>query len=280
VAFYGDAVEPDLTDDDGWSRRIGLCIEAVRTWESEREHEPVEPGSALAGDDAQSRSLPVSTLAWMGISTGIDHLALFADLFVANEATPRPLAPFTVTRAALLGASQAVWLLCPTSRGERVRRASLVAEDERHQHRVFANDYARDPFVRSSFAPESLADLERVCARLRADEAAIRAKLGKGPRLSSTTMMREAAEHLARDGTEAEWLRLALAHEWRLSSAAAHARMWPLHVRPTTSEPLPGGGEMRRLTSSIAQIGTAFAAATMMTSEALRLWDERRTSHD
>lgn len=100
-------------------------------------------------------------------------------------------------------------------------------------------------------------------------------------KVTDTQMMREAAEHLARDGgVNDEWLRLALAYEWRMSSAAAHGRSWPVHVRKTERIPLlDGGGEVRRLTSSVQEVTQSVAAATLMASEAWRLWDLRRISH-
>ncbi|MCU1540258.1 MAG: hypothetical protein JWM01_1205, partial [Arthrobacter sp.] len=96
---------------------------------------------------------------------------------------------------------------------------------------------------------------------------------------SSTTMMREAALHLSSQPDTDEWLRLAVGYEWRMASAAAHARAWPMHVRKTEREPLPDGGEVRRMSASLAEVVQAYGAATLMTSEAWHLWDLRRVRH-
>lgn len=108
---------------------------------------------------------------------------------------------------------------------------------------------------------------------------ALRKARSCGGEFVSTTMMREAAAHLSAQEDNDDWLRLALAYEWRMASAAAHARSWPFHVRQTERTPLPGGGELRQLTSSLAEVVQSYGAAVLMTSEAWRLWDLRRQRH-
>lgn len=242
--------------------------------------DPVEPGSSLAADDALESGYLLSTVVWYGITTAMDHLLLAADDLTNADAPLRPSAFFTVTRAALLGASQSVWILTG-SRTERLNRARSVMADERKLHAVFLSDYTKDPALAEDVSAESLAQAEAMVKRLDKDRKRLlsaRAADGYSGTFTSTAMMREAAEHLAgRD----DWQRRALAYEWRMSSAAAHARMWPFHVRPTESTPLPGGGgEIRRLSSSLLEAVQSFGAAVLMLNEAWRLWDLRRIAPD
>ncbi|MEW1984613.1 hypothetical protein [Pseudarthrobacter oxydans] len=270
-----------MDNDDLWVVRLQRAMEAVREWEKRiGQHEEVAPRSSLDTDDRELPRHPVQSAAWYGLVTAVDHLALGADL-ADKGLTLRPSSIFTVTRAALLGASQAVWVLSG-GREDRRGRALSIESDERKQHRGFIKDYANDPFIREHKGPEFVAALDALVQRLTDDIQGLRA-LRKGRPYDgdfvSTMMMREAATYLADTENGDDWLRLALAYEWRLASAAAHARSWPFHVRRTERTPLANGGELRQLTSSLAEVVQSYGAAVLMTSEAWRLWDLRRHRH-
>lgn len=272
----------DPTEEAAWIKRVQRSMSAVRQWESRLPSpDPVEAGSSIATDDMDLPGAPAQSAAWYGISTAVEHLALVADL-AKNELTLRPTAIFTTTRAALLGASQAVWVLSG-SRKERRERALAVTADERKQHKTFLGGYSDDKFLADVFSQGLRADLDAAVKRLgtELDELAVLRKgSGYGGKFDTTRMMKEAATHLvARDGEDGEWLRLALSYEWRIASAGAHARAWPFFVRPTESTPLEGGGEIRRMTSSIMEVAQSYGAATLMVREAWRLWDLRRVAH-
>jgi hypothetical protein len=136
-----------MDDDEAWRARLHRAVDAVRDWEKRTgQHEDVVPRSSLATDDRELPGHPVQSAAWYGLVTAVDHLALGADL-VEKGLTLRPSSIFTFTRAALLGASQAVWVLSG-NRDDRRCRALSVESDERKQHRGFVKDYAGDPFIR------------------------------------------------------------------------------------------------------------------------------------
>lgn len=270
-----------MDDDKVWLRRLQRCVSAVRDWEKRMaDPDEVEPRSSLDKDDVGLRGHPVRSAAWYGLVTAVDHLGLGADL-AEKGLTPRPSSLFTVTRAALLGASQAVWVLSG-GREDRIYRGLSVASDEMTLHRTFVRDYAGDPFIRARQPTEFVAGLDDLVARL-TDEVNVlsEARKGKpyGGRFHSTVMMQEAAAHLAARESDDEWLRLALAYEWRMASAAAHARSWPIHVRPTERTRLTDGGEIRRMTSTLGEVVQSYGSAVLMTSEAWRLWDLRRRKH-
>ena len=269
-----------MDDEELWLQRMQRAVDAVRLWEKRMDGpDVVESKSSLDKDDEGLPGHPVRSAAWYGIVTAVDHLALVADL--SKNLTLRPSSLFTVTRAALLGASQAVWVL---TGGREVRqlRALSVANDEYKNHRSFVNDYATDPFIREVQPAAVVSELEGLAQELTGKMQALKEyRQGKpyAGDFSSTTMMREAAAHLSSQPDTDDWLRLALGYEWRMASAAAHARAWPMHVRKTEREPLPGGGEIRRMSSSLGEVVQSFGAATLMTSEAWRLWDLRTARH-
>ncbi|QCB94744.1 hypothetical protein [Cellulomonas shaoxiangyii] len=94
-----------------------------------------------------------------------------------------------------------------------------------------------------------------------------------GPRFQATKMIADVAAYMARKD---RWLRRAIMHHWMRGSAAAHSRMWVTHIIETEDEPIPGGGSMRRVTSSVSDIAQAYGAPTLVLSEALDLWERRR----
>lgn len=193
----------------------------------------------------------------------------------------RPTSLYTPARAALLGASQAVWVLGGGTRAIRRARALSVAEDERAQHRKFLWDYTNDAYAKANFSHQLIEEMNDLAARLTAEIKRIRALQKEHPKIDSdaTTMMRDAAEHLSRgSSTEDQWMRFALAYEWRVASAAAHGRSWPVFVR-RTGKAKAAGGELRSLTTTAEELGKAVGAATLMTSEAWRLRDLRRVNH-
>jgi hypothetical protein len=116
-----------------WLGRFERCVEATRAWEPRiAAPDQVTPGSSLAEDDKDLVTAPVRTAAWSGLLSAVDHLALVADL-AREELAMRPTSLFIPTRAALLGASQAVWVLSgnrPLRRargfGNRGRRAGTA----------------------------------------------------------------------------------------------------------------------------------------------------------
>lgn len=270
-----------MDEDEVWWGRIQFSMNAVREWEKRtRDRDVVEQGSSIDADDDGLVGHPVRTGAWYGLITAVDHLGLVADL-TRDGLTLRPSSIFTVTRAALLGASQAVWLLSG-SREERKYRALSIESDERKQHRGFVNDFARDPYVRENKDPAFVAGLDELAQNLTDEIYSLKSQRKGKPYdgdFVSTKMMSEAAAYLASQGSNDDWFRLALASEWRMASAAAHARSWPMHVRPTERESLLGGGEVLSMASSLEDVAKSYIAAVLMTNQAWKLWDIRRRTH-
>lgn len=263
-----------------WMARLERCLDAARSWEKRiPAPDAVTPGSSLAGDDKGLVTAPVRTAAWSGLLSAVDHLALMADL-ARDELNLRPTSLFTPTRAALLGASQAVWVLSG-NRPTRRARALSIAEDERSQHRAFLRDYTNDEYAKANFSQKFMEDVKGKTDGLTNDITRIR-ELRKGlPKIDAkaTTMMQEAAAHLTAGGSpDDHWMRFALAYEWRVASAAAHGRSWPVAVRKT-ERAKTADGELHSFTTTIQELAQSVGAATMMTSEAWRLWDLRRVPH-
>jgi hypothetical protein len=83
------------------------------------------PGSELADDDQRLPGFPGSTLIRTGLDTGVEHLHALGVLFI-DAAIAHPHVPLTLLRASLQDLAEAVWLLAPDDRDERLLRALRV----------------------------------------------------------------------------------------------------------------------------------------------------------
>jgi hypothetical protein len=271
---------PDPFDgDESWIDRVQTAIDLVRAWEKRTTTDPgwVEPQSPLARDDSGGLGLPVSTLAWHGLQSSVDHLAQIADIMAARVIPIRPYAPFTLARAALLAAGQAVWLLTGTTREERIKRAVQVYVDDWENHREYQQDLKDDPFLKKALAPDELAIIDALISELDLRLAAARAT--NPGRTTQTKMLREAARWVTQ-GEADGWLRVALGREWRLGSAAAHSRKWSLNVRSGANLGTGEDGGVGSVSTTADEFGTSIIAATLMAREGFRLWDESRLATD
>lgn len=86
-----------------------------------RAHNVEEPqrGSELAIDDLLFKRMPLSQLARLSLASAGEHLRLALDAIKVGQLYPS--SHFTVLRGALVGASQAVWMLAPEDQRSAVR---------------------------------------------------------------------------------------------------------------------------------------------------------------
>ncbi|PYH02207.1 hypothetical protein CVV67_01875 [Arthrobacter stackebrandtii] len=85
----------------------------------------VEERSSLGGDDKKTVPFPLSHAVSRHLLVSIDHFhSLRASLQLANALNT--YAPFTLLRGSLEGATNALWLLKPEQRNERITRHVLA----------------------------------------------------------------------------------------------------------------------------------------------------------
>lgn len=92
-------------------------------------------GSDLAVDDEDWTPSRASQMALMGLGSARDHLHAVRVLIEARQLFP--YAQLSLIRGALIGSSQAVWLLSPTDSSTRVERARLIAKESYAMHGKF-----------------------------------------------------------------------------------------------------------------------------------------------
>lgn len=267
-----------MADEEALERRLQDCLDLLGQWEERilaTDALMVAPGSSLAKDDRGLNGPHMRTSAWIGLVTAVDHLSLAADTLSGPGL--RGSSFFTVTRAALVGASQTVWVLSG-SRAERRAKALSVAEDELKQHHSFLKDFSGDERIRQALEPVALTTLVKI-------ESALGPAIGALPTdlraryqrpFETTRMVREAAAHLASKEDDPARLEAALGWEWRVSSAAAHGRQRTTGLRESEIVPMDEDSNARVVRVSFREVAQSFIMATLMTHEAWHLWDLRR----
>ena len=277
----------DDPDAPVWRGRLERAIAAVDGWVAPGTvTHAVDPRSDLAVDDAATvAKQQVSQAAWLGLGSALEHLHMTAYYMRQVLDGSAPLwarAPFSLTRAALMGASHTVWVLAPDESKERVRRALSLAWHDHKDHGEFLASYQNDPVVLAYVTQEGATQLRQVIASNDTELAVLRKGVG-GTAKSETGIIKAAAEYLLSSDPQPEpWLLHAYQWEWRLSSGGVHGRLWPFWVRATDSIPVldDSGDQIRGLVSNLQQCATAMGAAVLMTDAAVRLWRQRSRRPD
>lgn len=186
------------------------------------------PGSELATDDLDWPAFPASQVAASGIGAARDHLQAVRVHLEVRPAQLFPFAQATLVRTAMLSAAQAVWVLAPDARSDRVARARTLAQHTYEQHLLFLRDLQA-----LTAAPHTGNDSVAAHVALRlAELRARRAADGQKSKFEATATIEQAA--LATWGRPE--LALEAKVEWRHGSGAAHGLSWALLGQAGTTQ--------------------------------------------
>ncbi|MEU1172114.1 hypothetical protein [Streptomyces microflavus] len=267
-----------------WEARLGRMRKAAAIWSARASGDDsgppkVEAGSSLAGDDRLFPSHPVSSVAWHGLLTAVEHLEFALDS-MAKTQTAYPAAYFTVLRAGLLGAAQAVWVLEPAQRRERQMRGLEAAMTNYDEQRKMLNSL-------TAADAEQQRDLDQAVARMKDrlnDVAAAAVQIGCEPakaskiKLVATDVIKEAASKALSmtGGREAEYAM----HLWRMGSGHAHGHAYTRYLQIDTESLIQeaDGRLWGRTTATTENLGLAASAVVIMTKEGFELYDRRRSN--
>lgn len=261
-------------------RRLEKAFAAIEGWQTRVEQEPLvpAPGSSLAADDQTLPSLPASHVAYNGLLVAVEHLHLVRATFKSTHLL-YPAAYFTVLRTALMGASQAVWVLAG-SRQQRREHALQIVIDDINQRRKLLQDLGTLPTEHQTAADQNLRKLAE-----RLDEASTAANqlglqfgdIGRY-KLNMTTVIKEATElAFPGDNENNATIRARAGFLWRSASGHAHgtpsSRLTLIRVEDAVRR--PDGSAVAKPDPSIDGISVSLFNATLMVSEAWRLYDLR-----
>jgi hypothetical protein len=232
-----------------------------------RAHRVEEPetGSELAIDDEIFPHMAISQLARMSLVLAGEHLRLALDAIKANQLYPS--SHFTVLRGALVGASQAVWILGPDDRDQRRERALTVLTEMYTQMDKYYRFLDGTPLDDNDRA--SLDDQRSWLSQRQTGVTAIRTSKAS---LSLTDVIGTASDHTFADGPSREAVR----RLWREMSADAHVLGWSLFQRSTFGPPdrRTGIGE-GRAPGSPEHVADAFLASYQLLRYGWSLFDRR-----
>ncbi|TKJ29189.1 hypothetical protein [Blastococcus sp. CCUG 61487] len=196
---------------DEWSGRLGSVYTP-------------KPGSDLAADDADWPALSLSQIAVGSMGAARDHLQAVRVLIEAREVFP--YAQASLVRTALLSAAQAVWLLAPDDRAERLKNARTLTAHIYEQHLRFLRDLqdlASSPHAGTDAVEQHVTTRSQQLAQQRAAD-------GQKAKFNATEVVQTAA--LAAWGKED--LAKEVKAEWRSGSGAAHGLLWSVFGRAGT----------------------------------------------
>jgi hypothetical protein len=182
------------------------------------------PTSDLAEDDQDLPWLPLSQLAHLGLQSAADHLD--AVRYRVESKRLFAVADLTLSRSALVGAAEAVWLLAPDDRSVRLLRARRLASYAAKHHVQYLTELLQlDPEHETTNLV-----LDHAVSR-KAELSDRRETLGERTKLETTQMIKEAAEAVFDSALTAE-----VSLEWQSGSGVAHGLSWSLLGTPDTVE--------------------------------------------
>jgi len=188
--------------------------------------EEPESGSDLAIDDEVFQRMAISQLARMSLILAGEHLRLALDAIKAKQLYPS--SHFTVLRGALVGASQAVWILGHQDRDVRRERGLTVVTEMYAQMDKY---YGFLDGTRLGNDDRARLDDQRLWLSERRDDVTL-IRRGKAS-LNLTDVIGAAADHTFANTTSREAVR----RMWREMSADAHVLGWSLFQRSSFGPP-------------------------------------------
>jgi hypothetical protein len=261
-------------------RRLEKAFTAIESWQDRVQQDPLtaQPGSSLAADDRTLPSQPASHVAYSGLLVAVEHLHLVRSTFMATHLL-YPAAYFTVLRTAMMGASQAIWVLTG-QRQKRCEHALRIVIDDINQRRKLIEDLGTLTAEHQAVVDESL---RKLATRL--DEASAAAtQIGlrldniKKYKLDMTTVIKEATRS-AFPGTDEDSAKMRESAGFLWRSTSGHAHGTPSSrltlIRAEDAVRRPDGSVTVQPEVSIDGITVVLFNVMLMTSEAWRLYDLR-----
>lgn len=261
------ADETPRTDAEA-AAELAAMFPALDAWRV-RLRTPLIPdtGSPLAADDEAWSPSPLSALAVTKLSTAVDRLQAIRVLCEAKSY--HPTATYTLTRSALLAASEALWLLGPAESALRQSRGLWVARNAAEEHVKYLRAIKDGPGV-------LWARLGIVRGHLAMRRRGIELRRGELPppgKTTNTDVVEWSAQHL--QPHQPEWVAQALGL-WREGSGNAHGFQYAaIQGLPEQSPPSSGDGLYAfQVGGSPLKTWRHYYVAAMTLGRAWQRWDE------
>lgn len=220
------------------------------------------PGSELADDDQRLPGFPASALIRSGLDAGIEHLHALGVLFI-DAKVAHPHVPLTLLRASLQDLAEAVWLLAPDHRDERLLRALRVWYRDFGDRAEYEKIKPQQPGRKTG--TDRQAEMVALAKALRLNAGTV------GGRLVTTSIIAQAADLV---GLRDEALRM-----WSLSSGLAHGRFWSRFIGLDAVGAVPApGGFMLTVVASEAEVVALGRVCNALLEQGEALYKRRTTT--
>ncbi|MFD2840989.1 hypothetical protein ACFSYH_10460 [Populibacterium corticicola] len=262
--------------EDEWLIRLRKIVEEVRALETQPEGYWVpESGSAASRDDKETLVVKMSDSVSYFILTASQCLSQLADGLEKDDGVLRPIAPFVLLRTALIGASQALWVLQPKSRADRVSRLDrLTLESYRNM-----GNLVTEMSLESWISDEVTSSLESSAAHLSLLREKYKEHKGKIEKPINTEIIKDVADILAPQESNRA-IHVAIRELWQSSSGYTHAFPWVMHVRHNDPEDRiqTPEGNSRRIQTTYRDLGSGLGVVLLLVKTVLELWETRSTN--
>lgn len=260
-----------------WESRISNLSVQIDSWqERTREVPEIETGSSLAGDEQKFRG--ISNPIWYSICVSTEHLGFTADV-LRETARMYPSAYMTVLRTAYITAVNAIWMLAPANRNERIVRGLIFQRNDLKEQVKYFNRLGQSPDSTEELLRPVMDQIEE--ERNRLDEIAVKYGVSEqsSKRFIQTTAVDWVANYL---NAEDPLLKAAYSSLWNTGSAAAHGQPYFGAIRINQNESISdgsGGASVKLRGDLDKDVGPSFGGTTLILSKAFELYDLRRNSY-
>lgn len=247
-----DAIRETYDDLDGWKTR------------AQQEPAPPAAGSPLADVDTVFAPFRVSEATRMSLVSATEHLQLARTAIESGQAYPS--AHFTVLRGALVGASQAIWILSADDLQTRQQRGLTLIAEVYEQLGLYYNEVGR-----LDLTPEEKTGNDESLTWCRERQEDVQELRVKESDLTPTGFIDIALRKAFAD----EGLRGAGRLMWRQMGSDAHVLGWAMMQRGSvlSADPVSGQG-VGVSADNLDELGDAFVLIHMLLVDGWSRFDE------
>lgn len=219
--------------------------------------------------------MALSQLAKAGLDVAAEHLFAIRTLIEAEQVLP--IAFRSILRTALVGSTQAVWLLQSDDLEERTRRHRVLANEMYRRHAAYLKTLLGSDDG-SDEARENTIDLYAHITKRHNQIGTLRTFAQETETWEDTRAIEEAARAAFINNPNVDQLVLEARLEWMAGSGAAHGLVWPLFGTAGTRVLGPADKEGRAVieaSGSCARVLNAYLLAYWMTAAGWKLLRRR-----
>lgn len=205
------------TDEVEAERRTRETFDQIGVWHLAPLFTPVV-GAQFRADDEEWPHLALSQLAKAGLDVAAEHLFAIRTLVEAGQVLP--FAFRSILRTALVGATQAVWLLESDDLEERTRRHRVLTNEMYRRHAAYLKALLRSDDPGDEEAHQNTVDLHAHITRRHEQIGTLRTFAGESETWEDTRVIEQAARAAFSNNPNVDQLVLEARLEWMAGSGA------------------------------------------------------------